>query len=302
MRLSVATGALALLALGGTANAADLYKQNGGAKDAVTGIAVSDPILAANNQAIIQFVTTNFDYMEKFAGGIPGFNACNPVDKCDSETGWVYGVGGEISVMQNVAGISNVYFDAQLSYVTGQTDYTGALTGTRTAGKYGSVTGKTGADVYDADFRFGKGFALSSALMATPYIGAGFHEWDRAVNTGEVYSHGYVGGGLLLQWAATDKLVFSANGLVGTTYASYITVNPIFSADLGDTMLYKVGGGIDYALTSNIHSSAKAEWTDFGYGRSAIVGGAFEPDSHTSNITVKAGVGYSWGGGYVPLK
>ena len=43
---------------------------------------------------------------------------------------------------------------------------------------------------------FGKGFAPQPDVMATPYFGVGYHDWDRMVNAGENYSHAYAGGGL----------------------------------------------------------------------------------------------------------
>jgi len=296
--------AVALL-IGSSAFAADLSAPDIYSAAKSYAAAPADPIFAANNQFAIQFVTTSFDYREHNAGVL-----------FDTESGWVPGVGAEITVMQTFI-VPNFYFDAAVSYLDGQTDYVGGpIDG---SAPFGSIVAKSGAQVLDLDFRVGKGFAISSSFMATPFVGTGFHQWDRGVNQGETYSHGYVGGGMLLQWAATNKLVVSANGVVGTTFASFIDVaGPLgFSGDLGDSLIWKAGGGIDYAVTDHWHASAKVELTEFSYGRSddhsvsalcnSIAASTcgwrvWEPHSDTQLITVRAGIGYSWGSGYVPLK
>jgi hypothetical protein len=294
--------AAALLSAVGPAQSADLYHRQSGVQAAPSD-AVADPITAANNQVAIQFVATNFDYAEREAGIL-----------LDTEKGWVLGVGAEISVMQNFI-VPNFYFDAQASYLNGKTDYLGSYWG----GVYGSLAQKDPAQVTDLDFRVGKGFAVSTSFMATPFIGAGFHQWDRDLGSyAETYSHGYIGGGLLLQWAATDRLVIFTSGLVGTTFAPSFTATGSygFTDNLGESLIWKAGGGIDYAFADHWHAHAKVELTEFDYGHSgyhdflcanaiaAACGaiGVHEPNSQTELITVKAGIGYSWGGGYVPLK
>lgn len=292
----------AAFGLAGSAQAADLYR--GGSKDGPVSVVVSgpDPIIAANNQVAIQFVTTSFDYSEHEAGVL-----------LDTEKGWVPGVGAELTVMQNFI-LPNFYFDAAFSYMDGKTDYLGSYWG----GTYGSLAQKDPAAVTDIDFRVGKGFAVAPSFMATPFIGAGFHQWDRDLGSyAETYSHGYIGGGLLLQWAATDKLVLFASGLVGTTFAPSFTATGAFgfSDNLGETLIWKAGGGLDYAIAEHWHAHAKVELTEFGYGQSglhdfpcanaiaaACAYGVHEPNSDTQLITVKAGIGYSWCNGPVPLK
>ena len=68
--------------------------------------------------------------------------------------------------------------------------------------------------------------------------------------------------------------------------------------------MYKVGLSGDYAITRSLHVNAGVEWVDFKYGESALnpTGTYLEPNSETSNVTVKVGVGYAFGDDYVPLK
>jgi hypothetical protein len=252
-------------------------------------------ILNSNNQIAAQFVATNFDYLETFGG-----------TKLDSEGGWVSGVGGSFTWQGHLI-TNNLYFNAQYSYINGKTDYVGSFQG----GTYGSVRQKDGATVNDFDVRIGKGFEIQPNFQLTPYFGVGYHDWQRAVNTGEEYSHAYVGAGLLVQWNPLARLVLSAHGLVGGTFDSQVIVHTIpgpggivgSTLALGGADTERVGLSGDYAVTSHIHLNAGVEWVHFSYGKSNPdpTGTYFEPDSRTNNTTVKVGVGYAWGA-YEPLK
>jgi hypothetical protein len=305
----VAATLAAAFAMGSSAYAADLYaggQHAGGQKDDWS----ADDIVIANNQVVAQFVTANFRYKET-----------DPLlGTLDTEKGWVPGGGVSLSLMRNWI-VSNFYFNAQYSYLNGQTDYVGSnlsIAAQPVTGVYGSIRAKDGAIVNDVDFRVGKGFNIQSNFMATPYIGAGYHDWQRKVNGGEEYSNGYVGGGLLLQWTPISRFVLSAHGLAGTTFGSHIDVNDYgapaavparmatsgitgFSGALGDSPIYRVGVSGDYAVTRNIHVSAGVEWVDFKYGESAVYSGYYEPNSSTQNTIVKVGIGYAFGGDeYMP--
>jgi opacity protein-like surface antigen len=295
MTRGLALGFVSALVLASAANAADL---SGGYKEAPQAAWVSSDILSANNQVGVAFATTNFDYLEKTSSGA----------KLDSEGGWVPGFNLSLSTMQNLM-INNFYFRADYTHLDGKTDYVGGTWGNPT---YGSLRGKSAAVVDDYDFRFGKGFELSRSFMATPYLGVGYHDWQRNVGYQEEYTNGYVGAGLMLQWSPVSRFVLSANGLIGTTFDSHITTGGSFPINvaLGDSTTYRVGVSGDYALTQQIHLNAGVEWVDFSYGKSAVTAfntnqgviGVLEPDSKTQNTTVKVGVGFAFGSDYEPLK
>jgi hypothetical protein len=310
--LAAATFAAAF-GVAGSAGAADLAAR-GGLKDGPAW--VSTDILDVNNQISVQFAATDFRYEET------GDPARRTYGKLDTETGWVPGVGVELALMRNWI-VTNLYFDARYTYLNGKTDYIGGhqqpivvMEGYNN--DYGSVKQKNGAVVNDLDFRIGKGFDVRSNLMVTPYLGVGYHDWNRKVNGGEEYSNGYVGGGLLVQWAPVAGVVLSGHSMVGTTFGSHIDVGAgygysgavmaarsdgAFSAALGDSLIYKGGISGDYALTRNIHLNAGVEWTTYRYGESALYNEVwFEPDSFTLNTTVKAGIGYSFGGETAALR
>jgi hypothetical protein len=248
-------------------------------------------VVASNNQISVDFIDTGFGYTEYAAIAVPG----TPVGaKLDTEGDWTPGVNASLSLMRNWI-VDNAYFNAQLSYSGGSTRYVGE---TGKGGGYGSVTTNDTAKVFDSDFRIGKGFAVGDNAMLTPYFGVGSHYWRRGPFP-EHYSNGYAGVGLLGQIAASNQLVFSGYGLVGGTFDSSISVATHpgvvgWSAPLGDSATYKLGGAVDYAITSNFHLNAGVDYTNFAYGRSPFVHGNVEPHSTTGNVLLKVGAGYAF--------
>lgn len=257
-----------------------------------TASADTADIVAANRQVGAQYISTYVDYTETgngFLGTRTGV--------LDTERGWVPGVGVSFSSMW---GDHHFYINAQVSQNTGATQYVGSLQG----GTYGSVVAWSTATLIDRSVRFGKGFAIKDSMMATPYAEVGMHEWDRGVNFGETYTHNYVGLGILGQYSPVTRLVISASALVGSTFASYISVaGPFgFSGDLGNSALYKAGLSVDYAFTRHFHGNAGIDYTRFSYGMSSpntVIAGGFiytvwEPDSSTRYTTARIGLGYSF--------
>ena len=248
-------------------------------------------ITTSDNQISVDFIDTDFGYTEYAAIAVPG----TPVGgKLDTEGSWVPGVNASLSLMKNWI-VDNAYFNAQFSYSSGSTRYVGE---TGRGGGYGAVVTSDTAKVFDTDFRLGKGFAVADNVMLTPYFGIGSHYWRRGPFP-ESYSNGYAGAGLLGQVAASSQLVFSGYGLVGGTFGSGITVATHsgiagWSGDLGDSAAYKLGGSADFAITRNLHVNAGDDYSNFEYGRSPFVNGNVEPHSTTSNVSLKAGVGYAF--------
>ena len=243
-------------------------------------------IIASNNQIIAEFVGTDLDYAEH--GGDYG----TPTGLLDTEKGWVPGFGLKVSVMGNLW-LGNDYLEAEFSRSDGHTRYVGSLIG----GLFGSVKGNDGATFTDLDARYGKGYALRTNFMITPYAELGYHKWDREVNQGETYTNFYVGAGALVQWSPVSRLVLSANAMIGTTFSSHIDVaGPFgFSDSLGNSAIYKLGVGVDYAMTTHLHLSTGLDYTDFKYGASPLQSsGFFEPHSTTKITALKVGIGYAF--------
>jgi len=254
---------------------------------------ISD-IKASNNQFGFQLISTNVDYTETYNG----------IGTLDTETGYVPGHELRISVMRDLW-LGNDYIEAEYDYSSGNTDYVGGYIGPPPT-PYGSVHATSSATLTNYSARYGKGLIIDNSgdefmnnVMLTFYAELGHHEWDRGVNYGEIYTHNYFGIGALGQYSPFNKLVMSANALIGETFGSFITVNSGpsftgFSGELGNSAIYKVGVAADYALTQKLHGNVGIDYTSFEYGISAVYGGYLEPDSKTNYTTVRVGLGYTF--------
>ena len=257
-----------------------------------TAFAGTSDIKASNNQVGTQFLLTHVGYTET-GNGILG----TTTGTIDTETGWVPGSALSITTMKDWW-LGNDYIEAEYNYSVGNTQYVGAL---QDGGVYGSVVQPTGAKQDNCSARYGKGFVLNDEFMLTPYAELGYHKWYRLVNNGEVYTHLYSGIGALGQYSPVNKLVFSANAMLGSTFGSAIVVNGLkgFLGGLGNSTLYAVGASADYAFMKNLHGNVGVDYMSFKYGSSALYplgGGLFvwEPDSKTNYLTVKLGFGYAF--------
>lgn len=276
--------AFAVAGLGTSAHAADMPVV---VKAPPPPIAWND-ILSVNNQWYLDFAALNIGYRETEGGTL------------DTENGWQVGAQTAVTVQRDWLGLSNLYFNGTFTWTSG----------TVTHGQPGAGNGtSTHSDIKDVDFRLGKGFGLGNSAQITPYFGIGTHFWDRQLGGAggyqENYSDSYAGGGVLLQYSPLQRWVLSAYGLVGGTFGSSLSVRnypaPVSSFDfaLGNSAIYMAGASADYAITRQWHANVGVDWTHFQYGRSGeLPTGAgtdlHEPDSRTSNVTVKGGFGYSF--------
>jgi hypothetical protein len=288
--------ALSVLILAASpATAADMAVK---AKPVVAAVPYFDDILSANNQISFDAVYTKVDYAESYVC-VPGggyANNCGP-GIFDQEHAWLPGLSVTGSWMGDLAGIHNLHVLGSGTWLKGNTNYS--------AGD--GSTAKNGAEIWNADFRLGKGFDISANTMLTPYLGAGGNWWSRnLVGPGgyrEDYKHGYAGAGLLFQVAPVSRLVVSVNGLVGSTFSASMVSSrnggfPITpqTYTLGNTIMYDAGISLDYAFTHQFHGNVGFDYQHFGYGQSPVSAIDFtvEPKSRTDYYTVKAGLGYSF--------
>ncbi|MCL2713689.1 MAG: autotransporter outer membrane beta-barrel domain-containing protein [Alphaproteobacteria bacterium] len=252
----------------------------------------ANPILYVNNQISLDAIGQNIDYLETDRNSV----------RLDSEKGWQPGLQITGSAMGSLGALTNVYIMGQFSWARSNTQYVGAYQG----GTYGDLVQTNGAETKDFDFRLGKGFDVAPNWMFTPFFAAGYHVWDRNITGGggyhEQYEHSYAGGGLMIQWAATNQLVFTGTGMVGSTFSPQMTSSlnggfPItpYTYDLGSKLMWKAGLAADYALTQQWHLNAGFDYTHFNYAISNVQpDGSLEPDSRSGIWTVKAGFGYSF--------
>lgn len=257
--------------------------------------AMSD-IKASNNQLTLQAMAVNVEYAETDSAG----------KLLDTEKGRV---PGRMITLTGMAGKANFYYQLQYSRNEGRTDYVGGTISPPTP--YGSVVSMSGAIITDYGVRLGKGYDYAYpeprggyAHMLTPYLELGRHEWYRGVNAGETYYHNFYGIGLMWQMSdAASRMVYTLNGMAGTTFGAWIDVEPstaysppipALNVALVSASLYRAGIAFDYALTAVLHLNAGVDIERFSYGRSETIGGYYEPDSTTTLLKYKAGIGFSF--------
>ncbi len=223
----------------------------------------------------------------------------------NTEDAHIRGGGLSASVMKNLW-LGRDYFAVDYAAAYGQSDYVGGTFGNPA---FGSYTGKSGARLKDFAVRYGNGYLIDDGVLLTSYGEFGHHSYDRTLAYGtpssylETYTHRYFGIGIRGQVCPGEKMVWSANALIGRTFGANIVVGlPApsgFSARLGSSAFYKVGTSLDYAFALHLHANLAADLISWKYGASAVQppGSSFslyEPESRTNTTMLKAGIGYSF--------
>lgn len=256
---------------------------------AVAGTAID----AANNQVRLTGVHQNFDYYE--------YDDYKLTKNwwLDSETGYQSGVSGGLTLQGDLGTVSNVYFDAEVTRITGNTRYNGYLQGGATLIPYQSNTDYTTTDY---QFKLGKGitFAGSSRFQLTPYASFGAYNWLRDSSAdqygyAERYKHKFFAVGAMAQYELTPTVVIKADVMQGLTTSPEMTLvadGTLFK--LGSKPISQVSVGVDYAMTPQLHLRADYRMTKFSYGESSVIGGFLEPRSKTDRQQLFIGLGYSF--------
>jgi hypothetical protein len=260
-----------------------------------TSFATEQTIIDSNNQFSAKFVLKKLAYEENGTGifALSG-------QLLDTEKGYIPGYGLGISFMGKAL-LDKDYLDIEFSHSIGHTDYIGSIIGSGAG--FGSATDTSSARILDLSGRVGEGFSVGQNFMLTPFLELGYHKWARGVNAGETYTHNYWGGGLLAQTSIGNKFVLSLNGMIGRTFSSQIEVfgTTGFTGDLGNSINYRFGASVDYAVTKMVHFSFGVDHTRFKYGISKLfpvpgfpgfVQG--EPESKSRYTVFNAGVGLAF--------
>lgn len=247
----------------------------------------------ANNQVRASAVHQKFDYSEVDAYG------ATKTGVLDSERGNQNGIAAGVTVQRDIAGIKNVYFDAEVTRITGSTAYDGYLQGGATLVPYKTTTDYTSTDF---QVKLGKGvqFGPFNDVQVTPYVTIGTYNWLRDSSAdqygyAERYKHKYAAIGALLQYEFSPRAVGSIDYMAGRTNNATMTlVADGTEFALGAKPIQAVTLGLDYAVNKNVHVQASYRHTEFKYGESSSIGAYLEPNSQTKRDQVAFGVGYAF--------
>jgi len=152
--------------------------------------------------------------------------------------------------------------------------------------------------VINTDVKLGYIFIDGQSVQVIPYIGVGYHFWDRGLNdpmNREKYQNFNAIFGVKLNCAVTDDLFISPYVNAGKTFGA--KMKKVLSGrdyDLGSKPIYQTGLEMNYRLHDDLFLTGFANYTHFQYGKSQVVSGFFEPDSRTNEIKVGVGIRYTW--------
>ena len=260
-------------------------------------IAHADTTIArANNQVWLSIGGEHVNYSETDTTGITGTGTL------DSEKGTLPAIQLGVTKQFDAFNVHNLFVQASLTAARGHTNYDGYLEGFDSLGNFELVPfqNNTRSTTVDFGLKLGKSFAFGpgSRAQLTPYISYGYHYWDRNMEGQygyeEKYSHSVLGGGLLAQYALTDRLVTSIDANAGATIGAKMKTGGFSDFGLGSKAQEQLTLGADYAVTRKLHVNASYSLTHFEYGQSAMNNGYYEPDSRTTNQVFMVGLGYSF--------
>ncbi len=213
--------------------------------------------------------------------GLAGvYNRFSQNDTAASSRGWLPGVTAYARAMRDYAGVRHLYVSLRDHYAWGGVHQ-------------GGLPGSGGFVHQNAVYlRLGKGFAVRSDWLLTPYLQVGDQYQNRELGPGSTLSthNRVVGGGLMIQYALTPAVVLGVDGSVGATVDPTINARGIFpGADRhpASRLADAVSVTVDDRLTRHFHAFGRVAYDHRAYGLPAGV-------SDQQDLVLETGVAYSF--------
>jgi hypothetical protein len=224
------------------------------------------------------------------------------------EFGTLYGIQANYNYLKK----DSIYAGVSFRYASGATTYDGSTQdGT-------PLSATTDNQFLNAEGRLGYTFSLDKQdrLMVSPFLGIGYHQWDRdnaptfssngspVPGNLEIYSWGYIGSGVQAKYQISPQLDVGLNAkLMMMVGGNIISIdrdanNQVTNVDgggLGNTLQYEVELPITYHLakdaSSNIDLKLIPYYRSQNIARGPLFksGNALEPASNTSVYGVTLG-------------
>lgn len=244
---------------------------------------------AAHNRSLSLHATaTRQDYREVDTQGLTANGTLN------TERGTVGGWGLQARWQGRMGGLP-LWAQADAQWAQGQTDYDGYLQSGSTLSPFKAKTGNTWRS---QSLALGVPLALGAGerFQFIPHLQWASQHWQRnLVQYGETYRHRSAGLGLVLQWAATERLTLEA--LAARRWQSRASVSvPAFG------FAAEQGGGKEdvFGLTArwqagrHWHLMAGARLLRYENGASPVVQGLQAPPNTHKTLRVESGVGLNF--------
>jgi opacity protein-like surface antigen len=258
---------------------------------AAFGVARADILRDVNNGVGISVGASILDYKELDNGQF----GRTP----DSETGAQFSAQVNVVRDESIGPVNNVYTALFASLATGPITYDGYQIDMASKNKLGAPnTYSHKSSYFDLGVRLGKTFRLGQKFQLTPYVSYDYHYWSRL--SFEQYDHHEVGGGILAQYAMTDKLVLGLDANAAEVIGAKAT-SSLPDEKLSSKPSYSLSVIAEYAVNKRLHLTASYTHRHFAYGQSGGVAGTFqgihsdswyEPASRTNTNTFMIGAKY----------
>lgn len=256
------------------------------------GAAIAADWTAHNRSIELQALALRQDYREIDTQGLTTDGTLN------TERGTVGGWGWQ-GRWQGTLGPIPVWLQAQAQWAQGQTRYDGYLQTGSTLKPYQAHTGNTWRS-----HRLALGVPLPvkleegavAALQVIPHLQWAGQSWQRnLVQYGETYRHRSSGIGLLVQWAATDRLTLE--GEIARRWQSRASVNvPTFgfAAEQGRRHEDVLALSARWQAGRHWHLLAGVSLLRFENGASPVTQGLQAPPNTHKPLRVESGVGLNF--------
>lgn len=239
-------------------------------------------ILDANNEIRLGFRAQYEDFKSQKSSNEPESVA----------TGWMPGLNASVSTMFNMGRLKHIYLSLRDNYIQGRQSHSGGDPGGRSMYNH----------MNDAFLRVGEGIQVNDSLMLVRYLEFGYQYANRHIeHYGQLaYHNKLAGAGMMLEYAATPRLVLSGDISVGATFDATNSVHPVPSRTTEDVEHYRFGTrmtgaasvGADYKVDGPLHI-----YGDIDY-RYRTLAHAVQPSDDFGGDTSFQDVGVSVGGAY----
>jgi len=213
-------------------------------------------------------------------------------------TGYLNKEEGKIPALEFDIGLvseTGWYSELHFTYASGETDYDGYLQYSPTT--FSPYETDTDNSIYEFRGNFGHLFGLTNNIALAPKVELGHLRWDRTITgsygSSAEYTYTRYGAGLEVLFAATDRLVFSVEGMYGRQSGE--VASDVVNEDIGTTAYTRFSAGVDYALTDRWHIGAEISRASYDSKESDVSPSGFlEPASETAHTRMMARVGFSF--------